>query len=287
MQPFHESATTPPLVLLTIAGLDPSSGAGLTADLQVFAAHGFFGVSCPTLLTVQSTRGVRRTVPVEAELVDEMLACLAEDLPIAGVKLGALGSAAVADAVAGWLRSFLARKPGRTPVVLDPVLRSTGGTPLLDPGALAILRRELLPLVTVVTPNVREAAELAELEPGDGDSLRVPELAHAVLERMGGDRAVAVVVTGGHLQDAPNDYLLQAGEPDGRWFAGEWVRTTATHGTGCAFSSALLCALASNLSLPEAVGAAKQYVRRALETALPLGHGRGPVNHLHGFRQEG
>ncbi len=276
-------APASPPIVLTIAGFDPSCGAGLTADLKVFAAHRLFGIACATALTVQSTRGVRRSEPVSGQLIAETLACLAADLPIAGVKIGMLGSRAAVEAVAQWLLPLRKASPG-LPVVLDPVLRASSGAALLPPDALPTLLATLLPLVSILTPNLPEAALLAGMPCHTRDE--VPQVAR----RLGKKTGAAVLVTGGHLQDtsAPEDYLL---EPDpnrdsdhglgtGTWHAGAWVRTEATHGTGCALSSALLCRLVRGFPLQQAVPAAKRYVESALRAAYPVGEGKGPMHHL-------
>ncbi len=256
-----------PPVVLTIAGFDPSSGAGLTADLKTFAAYGLYGVACPTALTVQSTQGVLRMEPVGAALIAETLDCLASDLPLAGVKIGMLGSTEALAAVAGWL----GRANLKVPVVLDPVLRSSSGYHLLPPEALPALKQMLLPLVSVVTPNGPEA----ELLTGHAD----PERAAEAL----GAWSRAVVVTGGHGPD-PSEVRDLLWTPRGpAWFAGPRIETASTHGTGCAFSSALLANLVLGCPLPEAVTAAGLYVRHALAAAYPLGRGRGPMHHLFDF----
>ncbi len=253
-------------VALTVAGFDPSSGAGVTADLKVFSAHGVYGVAAITALTVQSTLGVRGVSPISGRLVLETLECLAEDFRIAGVKIGMLGTAEVVRSVAGWLRTGGIR---REQVVLDPVLRSSSGAALLDDEGLEVMRRELLPMVGWVTPNVEELAVLVEAQiPG---SEAVPELAR----QLAAVPDLNVVVTGGHL-DPPDDFLLAAAGKE-TWFPGRRVETTSTHGTGCAFSSALLCRLMAQDPAAEAVRGAKEFVLRALETAVPVGRGRGPV----------
>jgi len=267
--------TSPPIVV-SIAGFDPSSGAGFTADLKVFAAHGLYGLACPTALTVQSTQGVRRSEGVQAELVAETLACLADDFPIVGIKIGMLADGPVLLAVARWLAGYRRQVPA-LPVVLDPVLRSSSGTELLSPEAVALLGSELLPLISVLTPNLDEAAQLSGLPVNTRDAAE--RAASALLRHMSLPNS-AVVVTGGHLgaDQAPDDFLLDGAT--GTWFSGPRVHTRATHGTGCAFSSALLCNLVKGLPLPAAVSAAKTYVRAALQAAYPLGHGRGPMHHL-------
>ncbi len=267
-----------PQAVVTIAGLDPSSGAGITADLKVFAAHRLYGLACATALTVQSTEGVRRSEAVSAALLRDTLDCLAEDIPIAGVKIGMLATGANVLAAARWIAGYRKQIPG-LPVVLDPVLHASSGAALLDADAVEVLIAELLPLVTVVTPNLPEAALLAGV-PGVGMH-DAPAAAAAIRGRMDPRRG-AVVVTGGHSgpEQTPDDFLLAAGEPAGTWIAGTWVHTRATHGTGCAFSSALLCGLVNEVALPAAVTEAKRYVESAMRAAYPIGRGKGPLHHF-------
>jgi hydroxymethylpyrimidine/phosphomethylpyrimidine kinase len=260
-------------VALTIAGFDPGSGAGMTADLKTFAAHGVYGVACISALTVQSTLGVRAVEPLSASLVRQTLDCLAEDVSLAGIKIGMLGSSSVAAEVA----SFLTAQSGniaRDRIVLDPVLRSTSGTSLIDANGIRVIRDELLHRVGWITPNIQE---LAILVGGDeqvpGAAARLKEIAR----RQGNDE-LNVVVTGGDL-DHPNDFLLTASGKQS-WLTGEKIVTNSTHGTGCAFSTALLCGLISGLDSREAVSAAKAYVTEALRAAYPVGKGKGPMNHM-------
>jgi len=268
-----------PPVALTIAGFDPGSGAGITADLKTFAAHRMYGVACISAMTVQSTLGVRAVEPLQPMLVRQTLECLAEDVSLSGIKIGMLGSSAVVCEVS----SFLTAQSGTIPrerIVLDPVLRSTSGTALIDEDGVRIIREELLPRVGWITPNVDELAVLAG---GSPDREEVPAAAarlQAIAARLGND-ALNVVVTGGHLS-RPDDFLLTASGA-GNWLAGEKIITNATHGTGCAFSSALLCELISGRSPEEAVAAAKAYVTEALRSAYPVGKGKGPMNHLFPF----
>ncbi len=256
------------LIVLTIAGFDPSSGAGITADLKTFAAHGVYGVACISALTVQSTQGVRRVEGLEPSLVRQTLNCLAEDVALAGVKIGMLGSAEVAAEVG----AFLASQPAslRDKVVLDPVLRSSSGAPLIDSAGVDVIRDVLLPRVGWVTPNLDELAIL------DGEGAAVEEAA-ARLQKLGGG-GLNLVVTGGHLT-RPDDFLLTAAG-EATWFPGERIETNATHGTGCAFSSALVCSLIAGKSPQEAVATAKSFVTEALRSAYPIGNGKGPMNHL-------
>jgi hydroxymethylpyrimidine/phosphomethylpyrimidine kinase len=269
-------------VLLTIAGFDPGSGAGITADLKTFSAHGMYGVACISAMTVQSTLGVRAVEPLPATLVRQTLECLAEDVSFAGVKIGMLGSSAVVSEVS----SFLAAQAGAIPrerIVLDPVLRSSSGRPLIDREGVDVLREELLRWVGWITPNLDELALLVGGDPVGREE--VPAAAvrlQTMAARLGNDR-LNVVVTGGHLS-RPDDFLLAAsGEQS--WLAGEKIITNATHGTGCAFSSGLLCGLISCRYSSEAAVAAKAYVTEALHSAYPVGKGKGPMNHLFPFDQ--
>lgn len=257
-----ESAITP--AVLTIAGYDPSSGAGVTADLEVFRNHGVRGVSAVTALTVQARSGVRRAEPVSAALLLETLELLEMEVGIAGVKIGMLATADLARAVTKFL---LHAGIPRQRVVLDPVIRSSSGAELLDAEGVEVVREEMLPRVGWVTPNVEEAAVLA----GDAFGIAraaVPAVAKRIT-RLGqsglGAPGLNVVVTGGHL-DPPDDFLLEAGGR-GTWFPGVRVEATSvhgTHGTGCVFSSALLCRLVLGDGPGEAVRGAKEYVTERL-----------------------
>jgi hydroxymethylpyrimidine/phosphomethylpyrimidine kinase len=270
-----ESCTRP--VAVTIAGFDPGSGAGITADLKTFAAHGLYGVACISALTVQSTQGVRAVEPLPAELVRATLDCLVEDVAFSGVKIGMLGTTAVAAEVASFLRAQSSKIP-RDRIVLDPVLRSTSGTALIDANGVRVIREELLHCVGWITPNIHELAILV----GDGsETLSRDQVPAAAARLQKGNVDLNVVVTGGHLGQ-PDDFLLTAsGEQS--WLPGERIATNSTHGTGCAFSTAILCGLVSGLNPKEAVAAAKAYVTEALRSAYPVGKGKGPVNHLFRF----
>lgn len=264
-------ASSNQLAALTIAGFDPSSGAGVTADLKVFAAHGIYGLAAVTALTVQSTQGVRRVEPISPEILRQTLDCLAEDVEISGIKIGMLANDGVVNAVSG----FLAESgiPGGR-IVLDPIISSTSGRKLLSEDGLSQLRTALLPLVGWVTPNIDELAILVEASVPGREA--IPEATARLAAKY---PALNIVVTGGHL-DAPDDFLRTA---DGitRWFPGRRIKTTATHGTGCAFSSALLARLLAGYRPLEAVAAAKAYVAEAMKAAKPLGKGRGPLHHLY------
>jgi len=258
--------------VLTIAGFDPSSGAGVTADLMVFAAHGLFGTSCITSLTVQSTVGVEATHAVSAEIVRATLVCLQADLPVAGVKIGMLSTVANVAVVAEFLGG-LRRQGQRIPVVLDPVLRSSSGRELLEAEGVGLLRERLLPLVDWVTPNLEELGILTGRVVERREDM--PGAAAALRERFAG---LNVLAKGGHLERPDDLVLTAAGEV--RWLEGERVASAATHGTGCALSSALLSRLVLGEEGLAAALAAKEYVAEAIRSAAPLGRGNGPMNHL-------
>jgi hydroxymethylpyrimidine/phosphomethylpyrimidine kinase len=264
------SRPTPPIVL-TIAGFDPSSGAGITADIKTIAAHGCYGVSCITALTVQSTSGVRRVDPVSPELISATLAELLADLEVAAVHIGMLASGPVVETIA----DFIAQSHVPN-VVLDPILRSSSGKDLLDAAGRKILLEKLIPLCAAVTPNIDEAAVLTGLPVTEPDQMRAA--AHA-LHRQG---APAVVVTGGHLEKAIDllSFTTRRGIEQ-ELFKSERQKSNSTHGTGCAFATAMACHLALGRGLPEAVLLAKAYVQAAIANAHPLGRGTGPVHHLY------
>jgi hydroxymethylpyrimidine/phosphomethylpyrimidine kinase len=268
-------AQTPPVVL-TIAGFDPGSGAGVTADIKTIAALGCYGVACITGLTVQSTAGVRRVETVDAGLVSETLSELVSDIEIAAVHVGMLGSEKVARAVTDFLASQ--KMPN---VVLDPILKSSSGSDLVDAAGVRLMTERLLPLAAVVTPNLDEASALTGLTVTDTDQMRA---AARKLHQMG---ASAVVITGGHLEKAI-DLLSFTGKRgvEQELFKSTRLKSNSTHGTGCAFATSVACHLALGRGLPEAVLLAKAYVAAAISHAHPLGHGIGPVHHLYRMQQQ-
>jgi len=269
-----------PSVVLTIAGFDPSSGAGVTADIKTIAAHGCYGVACITALTVQSTAGVRRVEAVDPALVAETLEELASDIPIAAVHIGMLASAKVVKAVA----DFLGRRTGKAKlpnVVLDPILKSSSGSDLLDAPGIRLLIEKVIPLADVITPNVDEAAALTGLKVRDLDEMRA---AAAKLHQMG---SAAVVVTGGHLEKAIDLLSFTSkGGVEEEVFKAERQRSNSTHGTGCAFATAMACHLALDRGLAEAALLAKTYVTAAIAAGHPLGRGTSPVHHLYRMHQQ-
>ena len=251
--------------MLTIAGFDPSSGAGITADLATMAAHGYFGISAITALTVQSTQGVASSHPVDAVVLARTLDHLTADISPVGIKIGMLATAANVRVVCTFLRRMRETHP-RIPVVLDPVLHSSSGRELLEPQGVEVLGSDLLPLVDWITPNV---AELAVLAAGE-----VEEASQAMGQRF---PKLNVVVTGGD-KDARDFVRLTGGHTE--WLQGDRISSASTHGTGCAFSSALLCRLADGENAQIALAAAKRYVEQAILRAPGIGSGHGPMNLL-------
>jgi hydroxymethylpyrimidine/phosphomethylpyrimidine kinase len=268
--------TQSPPVVLTIAGFDPSSGAGVTADIKTIAAHGCYGVACITALTVQSTAGVRRVESVSPELVTETLNELISDVEIAAVHIGMLGSGKVVRVVSDFLGK--AELPN---VVLDPIVKSSSGADLIDTSGARLLIERLLPLATVLTPNVDEAAAMTGLPVTNLEQMRV---AATNLHALG---AASVVITGGHLEKAI-ELLSFAGRRgvEQEVFKSDRQTSNSTHGTGCAFATAMACHLARGRGLPEAVLLAKAYVSAAIANAHPLGRGTGPIHHLYRMYQQ-
>jgi hydroxymethylpyrimidine/phosphomethylpyrimidine kinase len=267
-------------VVLSIAGCDPSAGAGVTADVKTAAALDCYAITCPTALTIQSTQGVFGVEPVRSEVVRDTLRRLAEDVEIAAVRIGMLGSGDVATEVVRFLRDFKPRN-----VVLDPVLRSSSGAALLDARGIAVIRAELLPICDVVTPNLLEGLALAgddsdDLAAADSWEKALP-IARKTARRLHEMGAKWVVLTGGDLAEA-NDFIsFRAGAlTDEHILTGSRIESNATHGTGCAFATALACRLARGAQVIDAVRDAKEFVRRAITAAYPIGKGTGPMNHL-------
>jgi len=269
-----------PTVVLTIAGFDPCSGAGVTADVKTIAAHGCYGVACVTAMTVQSTARVRRMEAVDPALVTDTLEELAADIPIAAVHIGMLGTGKIVKAVA----EFLGRRSGSTKlpnVVLDPIVKSSSGAELLDASGIKLLIERLIPLADAITPNVEEAAVLTGLKVTNLDEMRS---AAAKLHEMG---SIAMVITGGHLEKATD--LLSFSTKNGveqEVFKAERQRSNSTHGTGCAFATAIACHLALDRGLAEATLLAKIYVMAAITAGHPLGRGPSPIHHLYRMNEQ-
>jgi hydroxymethylpyrimidine/phosphomethylpyrimidine kinase len=262
-------------VVLSIAGSDSCAGAGIQADIKAIAACGGYAVTAVTAITAQNTQGVQAASAVGADLLRRQLDSLFVDVPIAAAKTGMLANAEQVRLVVDFLRQH--------PVpflVVDPVMVATSGDLLLEPDAIEVVRNLLLPLATVATPNHAELAALVGLSPGT--SFDAVEAAHGLLDR----GCAAVVVTGGDAggPDA-EDLLVQSHRV--RAYRAPRIDTPHTHGTGCTFSAALATRLAQGQTLEEAILAAKVYVNQALHTAVPLGKGRGPADHLFALREVG
>lgn len=268
----HTNSAAPP-ILLTIAGFDPSGGAGIAADVKTFAAHNCYGVAAVTALTVQSTEGVRSIHVTPAATLRAQLEALAEDIAIAGVKIGMLGNRANAAVVAEFLDHGQFAH-----VVLDPVVKpTTGGADLLDASGVKFLSEELMKRSTVVTPNIAEAELLTGMEIKDAAAMEAA--AKTLVER----GAHAVVVKGGHMEKAI-DVLFDG--TDVLALGGDRVKSENTHGSGCTFASAIAAQLASGRGLHEAVLLAKAYVTKAIEKGFAIGKGPGPLDHFYRLHHE-
>ncbi len=261
-------------IALTIAGSDSSGGAGIQADLKTFSALEVYGASVITALTAQNTRGVEAVYVVPADFVLAQMRAVASDLKVGAIKIGMLATRGVIEAVAEGLSGF----PG-VPVVLDPVMVAASGDPLLEPDAVEGIRAILMPIATLITPNLPEAAALL------GEPLARNEYEMAIqalkLKEAG---ARAVLVKGGHADgDTAVDILFEGDEPVS--FEAPRAETKNTHGTGCTLSAAIAAELAKGASLIEAVEVAKAYVTDAIFAAdeLEIGEGRGPVHHFHAW----
>src|ERR1700686_2575067 len=259
-----------PNLLLTIAGFDPSCGAGIAADLKTFAAHGCYGVAAITSLTVQSTEGVQAVHNTPSAELREQLEVLSKDCDIAAVKIGMLGNRGNAVVVAEFLDAHKFAH-----VVHDPVMKSSSGAELLDAAGIKFVAAEMLKRASVITPNVPEAEVLTGLSIKD---LADMEVAARKLVEMG---AHSVIVKGGHMERAV-DVLFDGSEMV--QLGGDRVKTENTHGTGCTFASAIAAQLAAGRSLLEAATLAKAYVTKAIEKGYAIGKGRVPLDHF--YRQK-
>jgi hydroxymethylpyrimidine/phosphomethylpyrimidine kinase len=264
------SAAAPPLVLV-IAGFDPTGGAGVLADVKTIAANQAYGVACISALTVQNTQSAKSYQAVDAGLLDSQLDALLEDVQPRAVKIGMLANRAIVEVVARQIERR--RLPW---VVVDPVLAATSGARLVDEAGWKHMRERLLPLCSVLTPNVAEAEALTGMKTGKQAEM---EQAAQALRALG---PKFVVMTGGHLE-RPADVLY-----DGERFitlSADRVKTPNTHGTGCTFSAALAANLACGRQVTDAVVMAKAYVNAALRQSYAIGAGPGPLNHLYRLQE--
>ena len=262
------------LVVLSIAGFDPSGGAGVLADIKTFSAFGCFGTAAITSLTSQNTVAVYGAVHQSAETLRAQIEPVVSDFTIAAVKTGMLPTRETIEVTAEMIEQHSLPN-----VVVDPVIRSTSGYDLIDETAMRFLIERLLPLAKVITPNMAEAERLTGFEVNDLDGMkraaeRIYKLAQPKI------RNQAVLVKGGHLPNEATDVLFDGNEF--QLFRAEKIATRNTHGTGCTLSSAIAALLANGFEIPEAITKAKQYLEAALRFAPNLGHGAGPLNHLAG-----
>lgn len=253
--------------LLTIAGSDSSGGAGIQADLKTFAAHGTFGMSVITAVTAQNTRGVTKVQDIDCDVVQAQIEAVFDDIHVDAVKIGMVSRPEIIKTIADCLRKY---KPAI--VVVDPVMISKSGYPLLAPEACSTLISELLPLATLLTPNLPEAESITGMKVTDKDDML------KVAEKIISLGVKSVLVKGGHLENTADDLLF-----DGQtvtWYHGERINTKNTHGTGCTLSSSLAANLAKGMTVQEAVRASKDYVTEAIKYSLSLGSGCGPTHHF-------
>jgi len=263
---MKEVLTETPPVVLTIAGFDPSGGAGVVADVKTITAFGCFAAAAVTSLTFQNTEGVYGASHQTADAVRAQVLPVVDDFRVAGAKTGMLPTREIIEEVARLFRETNLPAP-----VVDPVVRSTSGYDLIDDAALDALKRELLPLARVVTPNIPEAERITGMEIRDGGAMA--EAARAIR----GMGARAVLVKGGHLSGRALDVLDEEGEVT--YFDAERVETTSTHGTGCTLAAAMAACLARGHNVEDSVALAKRFVTEAIRRAPRLGRGHGPINH--------
>ncbi|WP_457601665.1 bifunctional hydroxymethylpyrimidine kinase/phosphomethylpyrimidine kinase [Hydrogenivirga sp.] len=254
---------------LTIAGSDPSGGAGIQADLKTFTALGVYGMSAITSVTVQNTEGVLNAEELSPELVYEQIRAVATDIGVDAAKTGMLSSAEIVLSVAKAVKDF-----GIDRLVVDTVIRSKGGYELLKEESLQAFVREIFPRALLITPNIPEA----ELLCGERiEKLRDIELCAKKLLDMG---PRAVLIKGGHMEGEKAIDVLYTGGDEFHYFVGDRVRTKNTHGTGCTLSAAITAFLAKGVEFHEAIKKAKDYIQGAIENSFNLGRGKGPLNHM-------
>lgn len=251
---------------LTIAGSDCSGGAGIQADIKTMTAHGVYAMSAITALTAQNTTGVYGIMESTPEFLANQLDCIFTDIPPAAVKTGMVSSAGLIEVIADKLSQYNAKN-----IVVDPVMVSTSGSKLLADDAMAALTGRLLPMATVITPNLPEVQALCGIQVKDAQGMETA--AKVIYEKYG----CRVLVKGGHTINDANDLLYDGKELT--WFYGKRIDNPNTHGTGCTLSSAIASNLAKGMELKQAVQQAKNYISGALADGLDLGKGSGPLNH--------
>ena len=252
---------------LTIAGTDPSGGAGIQADIKTMTAHGVFAMSAVTALVAQNTTGVTSIVESSPAFLAEQLDCVFTDIFPDAVKTGMVSSIPIIEGIAAKLREYGAKN-----LVVDPVMVATSGDRLISQSAVEALKERLLPLAAVLTPNIPEAEILSGRTISSAADME--SAARAISETYG----CAVLCKGGHQLNDANDLLWRGGE--GKWFYGRRIQNSNTHGTGCTLSSAIAANLAKGYDLDASVERAKAYLSGALGAMLDLGHGSGPMDHM-------
>ena len=251
---------------LTIAGSDSSGGAGIQADIKTMTMNGVYAMSAITALTAQNTLGVKAISEVTPEFLKEQLDAVFEDIFPDSVKIGMVSSSELINVIADRLKYFNAKN-----IVVDPVMVATSGSSLIKTDAIKTLVKELLPLATIVTPNIPEAEVLSDMKIGDKEDMI------KAAKYIGKNFNLSVLLKGGHSINNANDLLYKNGKIT--WFDGRRIDNPNTHGTGCTLSSAIASNLAKGLCLAESVEKAKDYISKALLEGLDLGHGSGPLKH--------
>ena len=251
---------------VSIAGTDPSGGAGIQADLKTMTMNGVFAMSAITAVVAQNTTGVQEIIELPPEFLGQQIDAVFEDIPPDAVKIGMVASCALINTIADRLRSYGAKN-----IVVDPVMVSTCGDRLISEDAVDTLKSSLLPLAAVVTPNIPEAEILSGIE------IRSRNDIEEAAKHIGDAYGCAVLLKGGHNINDANDFLWSQGS--GQWFEGRRINNPNTHGTGCTLSSAIAANLAKDFDLPTSIRRGKEYLSGALEAMLDLGKGRGPMMH--------
>lgn len=261
--------------VLTIAGSDCSGGAGIQADIKTISAHGMYAMSVITALTAQNTMGVTGIMDVSPEFAGQQLDAVFTDIKPDAVKIGMVSNQELIHVIVEKLKEYEAEN-----IVVDPVMVSTSGSKLLSDKAKTALVEELLPLGTVITPNIPEAEVLCGFKIDSKEKMiEAAQIICRMLSQKHDKNAGGVLIKGGHFSDDADDLLYIEETP--HWYPGERIDNPNTHGTGCTLSSAIACGLAGGLSLPAAIKSAKEYITGALKDNLDLGHGSGPLNHMY------
>lgn len=258
---------------LTIAGSDSGGGAGIQADIKTITVNGVFATSAVTALTAQNTCGVTGILEVSPEFLEKQIQAVVTDIFPDAVKVGMTFSSSLIRVIAESIKKYRLKN-----IVLDPVMAATSGAKLINDEAIATLQNELLPLASVITPNIIEAEELSRIKLLSAEDME--KAARIIFEKYG----CAVLCKGGHSLNDADDYLFSGA--GGKWFKGKRIDNPNTHGTGCTLSSAIAANLAKGYSLETAVEKAKNYISGALSAMLDLGRGRGPMNHAFNIKEE-